>query len=76
MDTETKPASKPGIRSTEFWLPGGALAGLQAIIVEGTASEAIQVSAAIGVGAIAVTYIVSRTFLKLRGLPTPPEVTK
>lgn len=57
---------KPGLKSTEFWLPGGALAGLQGVIGSATVSDSVQIASAVGIGAIAVTYIAARTLLKLR----------
>lgn len=65
MTTSTE-AKKPGLKSTEFWLPGGALAGLQGVIGVTSVSDSVQIACAVGIGAIAVTYIVCRTVLKLR----------
>lgn len=59
-------AKKPGIKSTEFWLPGAALAGLQQMIGGEGVSDGVQIAASIGIAVIAVGYIAGRTAIKLR----------
>lgn len=69
MADQTKPetdAKKPGILSTEFWLPGAAVAGLQGVLGVADVATGVQVAAAVSIGAIACVYIGCRTWLKLR----------
>ncbi len=65
MESETK-AKKPGVKSSEFWLPGGALAGLQHLVTEAEAPDQVKVAGAIAIAIVASVYIVARTMLKLR----------
>lgn len=66
MTPQQTDPKKKGLYSTEFWLPGGAVAGLQGVLGVAAVSDSVQVAAAVSIGAIGVAYIAARSWLKAR----------
>lgn len=65
MPDETKPAAKPGFRTSEFWLKLAAFA-LSAVFASGalTNSTAVQIAGIVATILGAMGYTVSRTLAK------------